>query len=185
MGCCYAFDITRIYTVCITTLGCVLSHQRPSRCGACNCCPCSGLRRFSPPLAGALTGAPCSISTPPQHATSWGGRRHRQPSADCLQVGGGSRGPPCRAARLVFSATRPAATGHPRGRLLVSRLDPLAAGCSLTCPLPIGSISGVRIRSGATGGLSMPRRSREQAVLKLRNAELEPSRGSPCPRLHD
>jgi hypothetical protein len=28
----------------------------------------------------------------------------------CLQVGGGSRGPPCRPARLVFSATRPAAT---------------------------------------------------------------------------
>ena len=127
---------TRIYTVCITTLGCVLSHQRPKRLFARNCLPCSSLRRFGPPRVGALTGAPCSISTPPHHATSWGFRRHRHSSVDCLQVGSGSRCPPFRPAWLGLSAACPAATGHPRGTLLGSRLDPLAAGCFPDLPPP-------------------------------------------------
>jgi hypothetical protein len=44
---------------------------------------------------------------------------------------------------------------------------------SLTCLLLNGSVSGVRIRSGTAGELSMPRGNREQAVLKLRKAGLE------------
>ena len=137
--------LTRIYTVCITTLGCVLSHRQPWRRFARNCLPRGSLRRFHPLLAGALTGAPCSISTPTY--LRWGGRQHRHSFVDCLQVGAESRGPSCRPAELVFPAPRPAATGHSRQRRTL-----WLPGASLTGPLLNGSTPGVGFQSGRTLG---------------------------------
>ena len=64
--------LTRIYTVCITIHPCVLTHHRPQAESGLNRFPGNGLRRFDTPAAGALTGAPCSISALAVHAAKGG-----------------------------------------------------------------------------------------------------------------
>jgi hypothetical protein len=117
--------------------------------------------------------APCSISTPPQHAASWGGRPHRQPFVDCPQMGGGSRGTRCRLAWLVF----PAPVLPPRAILVggfsVPDWTPWLPAASLTCPLPIGSTPGVGISSGRTLGrdLDAPRETEVARSDQLHSAQ--------------
>ena len=146
----------------------MLSHRQPWRRFARNCLPRSSLRRFRPLLAGALTGASCSISTPPQH-TAGGGRKHRHSFVDCLQVEAESRGPSCRPAELVFPAPRPAATGHSRQRRTL-----WLPGASLTCPLLDGSTPGVGFQSGRTLGRDVDA-PREAEVA--RSDQLQAARG--------
>ena len=148
----------------------MLSHRQPWRRFARNCHPRSSLRRFRPLLAGALTAAPCSISTPPQHTASvGGGRQHRHSFVDCLQVGAESRGPSCRPAELVFPAPRPAATGLSRQRRTL-----WLPGASLTCPFLNGSTPGVGFQSGRTLGRDVDA-PREAEVA--RSVQLHAARG--------
>ena len=111
-------------------------------------------------------GGSAGIAIPPLTACKWG-------------VGAAVRpfGPPGWACQPPVPPPRATRVGH----FSVPDWTLWLPGASLTCPLPNGSISGVRIQSGATGGLSMPCRIREQAVLKLRKARLKSSRFNAVP----
>jgi hypothetical protein len=107
-----------------------------------------------------------------------GGRRHRHFYVECLQLGRARSALSDRLAMLL--SPLPAAAATRVGGFSFPELTLWLPGASLTVLLLSGSVAGVRIQSGATGGPKLPRGNRGRLSLNCqRGIEVVKGRAMP------